>query len=75
MQTSSIRGKAITPMEAIREVAADSVKFGLRGMFRGQGIGIVKAIVSLTLFHEGRMLMQRSFKTYNEGHGKFPAQY
>jgi hypothetical protein len=72
MQTSAIKGKAITPIEAIREVAADSAKFGLRGMFRGQGIGIAKAIVSLTLFHEGRMFMQRSFKGYNESNGDYP---
>ena len=37
-------------------MAADMSKFGLAGVFvRGQGIGIAKAIVSLTLFHEGRM--------------------
>jgi hypothetical protein len=67
MQTNAIKGKAISTMEAAKEVAADAARFGVRGMFRGQGIGIAKAIVSLTLFHEGRMFMQRRFRAYNEG--------
>lgn len=45
-------------------------KFLLRsGVFRGQGIGILKAIVSLSLFHEGRMFCGRMFKQYNEANG------
>jgi hypothetical protein len=52
MQTSSIKGKSIGVLEACKEMAKDSSKFGLRGVFRGQGIGIAKAVVSLTLFHE-----------------------
>merc|ERR1719327_2061009 len=55
MQTSSMQKRSITTTEAISEMAADMSKFGLAGVFRGQGIGIAKAIVSLTLFHEGRM--------------------
>merc|ERR1712166_1617364 len=55
MQTSSMQQKSITTMEAVGEMAADMSKFGLAGVFRGQGIGIAKAIVSLTLFHEGRI--------------------
>ena len=74
MQTNAIKGRAITPIDAIRDVASDSAKFGLRGLFRGQGIGIAKAIVSLTLFHEGRMFMQRLFRTYNEHNGRYPIQ-
>ena len=35
------------------------------GVFRGQGIGIAKAIVSLTLFHEGRIYLTNQFKAYN----------
>ena len=35
------------------------------GIFRGQGIGIAKAIVSLTLFHEGRIYLTNQFKAYN----------
>ena len=74
MQTSAIKGKAITVFEAMAEVARDTAKFGLRGMFRGQGIGIAKAIVSLSLFHEGRMFMQRQFKSYNEAQGLLPSK-
>lgn len=71
MQTSSISGKSIGVMDAIKEVGRDSAKFGLRGVFRGQGIGIVKAIISLTLFHEGRMFLQDAFKQYNIDNGLF----
>lgn len=35
------------------------------------GIGIAKAIVSLTLFHEGRLVLQDAFKSYNEKHGHY----
>jgi len=69
MQTSSIQGKSITLMEAIKEVVRDSKEFGLRGVFRGQGIGIAKAIISLTMFHEGRIFLTDQFKKYNERQG------
>lgn len=71
MQTNSIQGKSITVVEACKEMARDSAKFGMRGIFRGQGIGIAKAIVSLTLFHEGRMWLQDAFKAYNVRHGHY----
>jgi len=71
MQTSSIQNKGITVVEAVKEVMRDSAQFGLRGIFRGQGIGIFKAIISLTLFHEGRYFLQDSFKAYNIEHGYF----
>eukprot|EP00667_Euglena_gracilis_P010285 EG_transcript_10469 len=69
MQTSSIGGKRISVMEALAEMAADSKQFGLRGLFRGQGIGIAKAVVSLSLFHEGRIFLINFFKRYNERNG------
>merc|ERR1719238_1444674 len=65
MQTNSIKGNAISVFEACKEIGADMAKFGLAGVFRGQGIGIAKAIVSLTLFHEGRLFLTRKFKEYN----------
>jgi len=72
MQTSKINDKAITFIEALKEMGRDSAKFGLRGIFRGQGIGIAKAVVSLTLFHDGRMFLQDQFKEYNVKNGDFP---
>mmetsp|Transcript_53200 Transcript_53200/g.159254 ORF Transcript_53200/g.159254 Transcript_53200/m.159254 type:complete len:317 (-) Transcript_53200:286-1236(-) len=69
MQTSSIKDKSIGVTEAVKEVMRDSAKFGLRGVFRGQGIGIAKAVISLTLFHEGRMWCQDAFKAYNVRNG------
>jgi hypothetical protein len=71
MQTSKISGKSITVVEAIKEVMHDSAQFGLRGIFRGQGIGIAKAIISLSLFHEGRHFLQDAFKQYNINHGYY----
>ena len=53
-------------------MAQDMREFGLRGIFRGQGIGIAKAIVSLTLFHEGRMWLAGLLKARNERNGWLP---
>lgn len=73
MQTSAIKGKSITVTEAIKEMFHDMTAFGLRGIFRGQGIGIMKAIISLSLFHEGRYFLQDYMKDYNLRHGHFAA--
>lgn len=72
MQTSSIAGKRITVTEAIKEVIVDSKQFGLRGIFRGNGIGIAKAVISLTLFHEGRIFLTDSWLSYNKSRGLVP---
>lgn len=69
MQTNSIAGKSIPVTQAIKEMLTDMTTFGLAGIFRGQGIGIAKAIVSLSLFHEGRMGLARMFKQYNIDNG------
>lgn len=74
MQTSSIEGKSIRLTEAIKEVVTDSKKFGLRGVFRGQGLGIVKAVISLTMFHEGRLFLMDYAKERNERLGYVPTE-
>jgi len=74
MQTNSVQSKSISTFEAIKEMAADMAKFGLRGIFRGQGIGIAKAIVSLTLFHEGRLFLTSKLKERNVRNGWVPAK-
>jgi len=66
MQTSSIQGKAISVTGAIQEVVRDSREFGLRGVFRGQGIGIAKAVISLSMFHQGRIWCMDFFKDRNK---------
>jgi hypothetical protein len=71
MQTNSIAGKSISVGSAVKEMASDMATFGLRGIFRGQAIGLAKAIVSLTLFHEGRMFLARQFKQHNINNGSF----
>lgn len=66
MQTNSIHSPPVTLKEALDELNKDRKTFGLRGFFRGQGIGVAKAIVSLTLFHEGRMLMEHLLRNNND---------
>jgi len=72
MQTSSIDKKSISVGQAVKEVIADSKKFGLRGIFRGQGIGIAKAVVSLTMFHEGRIWLTEQQIVRNRASGIVP---
>jgi len=71
MQTSKIDGKPIGVTEALKEMATDSKKFGLRGLFRGQGIGIAKAVLSLTMFHQGRIWLTDLTKDYNIRNGHY----
>jgi hypothetical protein len=59
MQTASIKGKPITVRAALGELAKDAKSFGARGVLRGNGVGLIKAIVSLSLFHEGRLFCMR----------------
>jgi hypothetical protein len=72
MQTNSITGDRITLSQALKELSTDMQKFGMRGIFRGQGLGIAKAIVSLTCFHEGRKFLMSSAKARNERLGYIP---
>lgn len=65
MQTTSITGKRISIIEACGELSKDMAQNGMRGIFRGQGLGLAKAIVSLSLFHEGRLFLTRQAKHYN----------
>ena len=74
MQTNSLKGNSISTVAALKELSTDMAKFGLAGIFRGQGIGIAKAIVSLTLFHEGRMWLTTKLKERNVANGWVPAK-
>lgn len=65
MQTNSIKGNKIGVVEACKELSKDMTQFGMKGVFRGQGLGMAKAIVSLTLFHEGRLFLTDKMKIYN----------
>jgi len=71
MQTSRIDGKSISVVEACKEVVLDSKKFGLRGIFRGQGIGMAKAVLSLTMFHQGRIWLTDALKSHNINNGSY----
>merc|ERR1712037_228364 len=72
MQTNSIKGSSISLPAALKEIGQDMATFGLTGIFRGQGIGIAKAIVSLTLFHEGRIFLSNQFRKRNKANGWMP---
>jgi len=72
MQTSAIGEKKIGLGAALKELGADMSAFGLRGIFRGQGIGIAKAVLSLTMFHEARIAIADTFKARNEANGLIP---
>ena len=65
MQTNSIKGKKIGVVDACKELSKDMTQFGMKGIFRGQGLGMAKAIVSLSLFHEGRLFLTNKMKIYN----------
>jgi len=75
MQTNKISGSSIGVGQAIKEVITDSKTFGLRGIFRGQEIGLAKAIISLTMFYQGRIMLQDSFRSYNERNNLIPAEF
>lgn len=68
MQTNSISGKSISVLDACKELTKDMTQNGMRGIFRGQGLGLAKAIISLSLFHEGRLFLTRQTKSYNGRH-------
>merc|ERR1712032_856415 len=74
MQTNSIKGSSISLPAALKEIGTDMATFGLTGIFRGQGIGIVKAIISLSLFHEGRLFLTRQLKDRNQRNGWIPSK-
>ena len=66
MQTSHISEKRISMIEAVRELKVDYCKHGMKGLCRGSGIGVLKAIISLTSFHEGRQFCTDRWKKYNQ---------
>ena len=66
MQTTKFGEPKKGLLAASREIAMDWKSFGLRGIFRGQGIGMAKAVMSLTLFHLGREWCTGGFQQYND---------
>ena len=71
-QTASIKGKSIGTIDAVKELVKDTQEFGLRGMFRGNAIGIGKAVISLWLFHEARLYFTEATFSYNQRNGLIP---
>jgi len=65
MQTSSIKGKSINLGEALKELSLDIKLNGISGLLRGQGLGMTKAVISLTSFHLGRIWIMDFIKYIN----------
>jgi hypothetical protein len=68
MQTTPINKKQIGFLEACKELSYDMAQNGMKGVFRGQGIGMVKGVLSLTLFHEGRLFLMKHAKESNKAY-------
>ena len=69
---SKIQDKETGLIAALKELGNDMKEFGMRGAFRGQGIGIAKAVLSLTMFHEARIMIENLLKARNESNGWIP---
>ena len=66
MQTNGIQGKSISLFEAIKEMARDNAKFGLRGVFCGQVLALARRLfLSLNFMTH---VLQDIFKSYNTRH-------
>lgn len=65
IQTSPIGEKPLSMRTGFLEIYKDTLKYGVPGFFRGQGVGIIRAILSLSIFHEGRMLIEDQFRSNN----------
>ncbi len=65
MQTTPISKQVPTLLETIQLLKLDYQKFGMKGFMRGQTVGIVKAVVHLTIFHQIRLFLIEKTKSYN----------
>ena len=72
MGARHVHADKITLTEAIKEIVRDSKQFGIRGVFRGNLIGIFKGIFSLSTFHFGREFCTGALKDRNERLGLIP---
>ena len=58
IQVQNIENPKMKINNAIKEYLKDVKLNGVKGFLRGQGAGIGKAVVSLTVFHEVRMTLE-----------------
>lgn len=63
MQTGAINNRRMTLGDAVRELGRDMRRYGMRGVFRGQGVGMAKAVISLSSFHYFRLKAQAWFNS------------
>lgn len=59
IQIKDINKPKYSIINAIKEYKNDVKINGYKGFFRGNGTGILKAIISLTVFHETRMTLEK----------------
>ena len=69
-----LRGPLVTPRAVAPASPPASARSAPHPAAVSQGIGIAKAIVSLTLFHEGRMWLTQKLKERNVRNGWVPKQ-
>ena len=72
LMSHPISEKRMTLQTAMKEYSADIKEFGIRGLTRSQNVGIVNAVISLSLFHMGRMSLADYYKARNERLGLVP---
>lgn len=58
IQIKDINKPKYSLINAIKEYKNDIKMNGYKGFFRGNGTGIAKAVISLTVFHETRMILE-----------------
>lgn len=66
IQTATIKKSAPSLKDCIVSIKQDYKKYGFHGFFRGQGVGMIKAIVHLTTFHQARMMFIQKTKIWNQ---------
>ena len=65
MQTAPIRENPPTLKDTARVLYKDYQSYGIQGFMRGQAVGIVKATIHLSVFHQIRMILIENTKMYN----------
>lgn len=66
IQTAPIKKSAPSLKDCIVTIKQDYSKYGFHALFRGQGVGIIRAIVHLTIFHQARMVFIQKTKIWNQ---------
>lgn len=64
-QTAPISKQPPTLLDTLNFLKRDYQKYGIPGFMRGQTVGVMKAILHLSIFHQARMIFIENTKRYN----------